>query len=321
MLHRWIGRAVACAAVAGLLSAYAAEETVMPTPATPATPKTEPAPTMFAPDTLPKMSNAGESPEKVDRAQARAFQGQALKALSATLDKPFEVKDQTLSAVLDLVAKGTGLTVNADKRLDAKVWDTKVSFTVPAGEDFAMVLGSAIAPAGLRYLIQDEQLFVSTPEGCAARLVGAPTVEEEKQAAADAAAQPFSAPEALEVYRHKDGDTDEMPSMDLAQPNYIEQSYARRPVTDPVTGIVHYYAPTQRVSLDRPVSPYEKYSIYPYFLTPPYLDQQRRLDQTGQAAAQQAAQEALMRYARVLKMLESNPDMKASDIMAKLKGD
>ncbi|MGH7145933.1 MAG: hypothetical protein ACREJ2_17625 [Planctomycetota bacterium] len=304
------------------VTAPAPAPTTAPAPAPTTAPApmstTAPAPQLPAPGTVPTMAMPSGKPSAADPA-AENFEQQALKALSATLDKAWEAKDQSVESQLDLVAKATGLTVYADQRLPQKVWDAKVSFNLPAGEDLATVLGSILAPEGLRYLIMDQQIFVSTPEGCAARLVGAPTLDEQKKAMADAAAQPFQAGDALAVYRAKDNDQDQMPSMDLSEPNYITQSVYRAPVQDPVTGIVHYYAPTQEVTHDRPVSPYEKYSIYPYFLTPPYLDQARQESEAGDQAMQQAAQDAMERYQHVLQLLAANPDLKAADVMAKLK--
>ncbi|MCX7803648.1 MAG: STN domain-containing protein [Planctomycetota bacterium] len=231
-------------------------------------------------------------------------------ALRKTVFAEAATHEVPLSDFLALLVKMTDSNIILDPTLPEDVRKTQVTVRVKKGTTAADALGVALAIAGLRYVLADGAVFISTPGKLADRLIygEAPS----KPLGADRASLPMTTGEAVALTSDLDDDDGFVPIESAIR--FTPWRIRRLPWRDPVTGLMQYPAPPLWQEDPDIGSPRFRFSHQPSFLKPEYLAEFVYADREKQQ--REAGEEELLRA--ILKLLKENPDMTAEEILKKL---
>ena len=233
----------------------------------------------------------------------------------AKIEKAFDQKvsfkweDAELGTALQLLQKQTGVTIILDPAVKKAVKETKISLTVkdmPAKN----ALGLVLRLSGMRYILKDRAVLVSTRSRLISELLTGTVADEPVEES-----RPMTAAEALVATSgaRRLGDDVE----DLTDPvAAIHSKPWRRPEVayrDPRTGLMQFPAPPVWIA-----SPYEgglesRFSSKPWFLKPEYLAQ---FYYGSMADRSRSAQRELV--GRLAALLRQHPDWTAKEILKQL---
>ena len=238
-------------------------------------------------------------------------------ALAMPLDS-IDDKEHTLSEMLQLFSKLTNENFVLDPGLPSGSGDTKLTIRVQKGGAVIDAFSVVLALTGLRYVIQDNLVFVSSEERLARRLLSGATMVGGDRVAA--ARHPVTTSEAVTLSQPFDRYQDDFIGAESFISNYPWRQW-EAPRYNPSTGLTDYPGPP--VMMDSPDvgHPRFRYTSRPYFLKPEYLaieqdkQEMREADFHRANSEHQADERAL---AALLQLMKDNPNLTSKDILDKL---
>jgi hypothetical protein len=236
------------------------------------------------------------------------------KALYTPLDS-FDDKEHSLTEMLQLFSKLTNENFVLDPGLPAGTSDTKLSIRVQKGSTVLDAFSVTLALSGLRYIVADNMIWVSSEDRLSRRLLNNASILEGTDTRA-----PFSTAEAVTRSQPFDRYTDDFIGAENFISNYPWRQW-EAPRYNAATGLTDYPGPP--VMMDSPDvgHPRFKYSTQPYFLKPEYIEIERAKQESINAEdrrqrAQREDNSAAL--AALLQLMKDNPNLTAKDLLDKM---
>jgi len=221
----------------------------------------------------------------------------------------FDLKDAKVDGALALIQTATGVTIIVDPAIKKAAAETNVTILVkdmPARN----ALGLVLRLSGLRYMLKDRAVFVSTRARLVGELLagdsGGDAVEESK---------PMTAADALVATSGRRGLGDDIPDLGNPFRNIHDRPWRLPEVEyrDPRTGLMQFPAPPVWIASPYEGGPATRFTKDPYFLKPQYLAEFYYGDR---ATSSRTAQREMM--ARLAMLLRANPNWTAKEILKQL---
>ncbi len=221
----------------------------------------------------------------------------------------FKLDGASLEATLELIQKSSGVSIVLDPAVAKASGDTKISLTV---KDMPVrrALGLVLKLAGLRYILQDGVVFVSSRQRLVVELLSGgdserPVVES----------RPLTVPEAMVAtsgLRGLGADIEDLgnPFANIhSRPWRLPEAEYR----DARTGLMQFPAPPVWIASPYENQPRHRFTKEPYFLKPQYLAEfyyGNRADSSRTVRREMVG--------RLAALLRANPDWTAKDILEQL---
>jgi len=239
---------------------------------------------------------------KADDAAARMEKGLGQKV-------EFNLEDASLDAALQLLQKASGVTIVVDPAVKEQAAKTKITLSV---KDMPVknALGLILRLAGLRYIVQDQAILVSTRDRLVSELLAGPAAGEPVEES-----RPLTVADAVVAAQGPRGLGDDVE--DLTDPVAAIHSrpwrLPEREYRDPSTGLMQFPAPPVWIASPYENSPATRFTKDPYFLKPEYLAEfyyGAQVDPTKLARREMVA--------RLVEVLRRNPNWTAKDILKQI---